>query len=171
MKFKRATFREDLFYRLNVIPFFVPPLREHAEDIPTLANFFLAEFARAYGRRPKHFAESAMETLVSHRWPGNVRELKNLVERLVIMVPGERIERRHLPPACIRTARVPASAAKFPTGGFSSLQEARTAYERDYILRTLEEHQGNVSRTAEVLGLERSHLYRKMRSLGIAVGS
>ena len=85
---QKGNFREDLFYRLNVIPFYVPPLREHAEDIPTLANFFLAEFARAYGRRPKHFAESAMEILLAYRWPGNVRELKNLVERLVIMVPG-----------------------------------------------------------------------------------
>jgi two-component system nitrogen regulation response regulator NtrX len=87
------------------------------------------------------------------------------------MVPGERIERRHLPPALHQEGARSGAAAKFPTGGFSSLQEARTAYERDYILRTLEEHQGNVSRTAEVLGLERSHLYRKMRSLGIAVGT
>jgi two-component system, NtrC family, nitrogen regulation response regulator NtrX len=169
---QKGNFREDLFYRLNVIPFFVPPLREHAEDIPTLANFFLSEFARSYGRRPKQFAESAMEVLVSHRWPGNVRELKNLVERLVIMVPGERIERRHLPSALHHDGgRAGAATTKFPTAGFSSLQEARTAYERDYILRTLEEHQGNVSRTAEILGLERSHLYRKMRSLGIAVGA
>jgi two-component system nitrogen regulation response regulator NtrX len=169
---QKGNFREDLFYRLNVIPFFVPPLREHAEDIPALANFFLAEFARSYGRRPKHFGESAMEALVSHRWPGNVRELKNLVERLVIMVPGERIEKRHLPPAMNHdSARSGAASARFPTTVFSSLQEARTAYERDYIVRTLEEHQGNVSRTAEILGLERSHLYRKMRSLGIAVGA
>jgi two-component system nitrogen regulation response regulator NtrX len=169
---QKGNFREDLFYRLNVIPFFVPPLREHPEDIPTLANYYLAEFARAYGRRPKQFAEGAMETLVSHRWPGNVRELKNLVERLVIMVPGERIERRHLPANLHQDgARPGTAAAQFPTAGFSSLQEARTAYERDYILRTLEEYQGNVSRTAEVLGLERSHLYRKMRSLGIPVGS
>jgi two-component system nitrogen regulation response regulator NtrX len=168
---QKGNFREDLFYRLNVIPFYVPPLREHAEDIPTLANFFLAEFARAYGRRPKHFAETAMEALLAYRWPGNVRELKNLVERLVIMVPGERIERRHLPPSLHQDGTRSGPVPKFPTGGFSSLQEARTAYERDYILRTLEEHQGNVSRTAEALGLERSHLYRKMKSLGIAVGS
>src|SRR5579872_1603329 len=168
---QKGNFREDLFYRLNVIPFYVPALREHPEDIPTLANFFLAEYSRAYGRRPKHFAPSAMETLVAYRWPGNVRELKNLVERLVIMVPGERIEKRHLPPSLHHDGTRPSAAAKFPTGGFSSLQEARSAYERDYILRTLEEQQGNVSRTAEVLGLERSHLYRKMRSLGIAVGS
>jgi two-component system, NtrC family, nitrogen regulation response regulator NtrX len=166
---QKGNFREDLFYRLNVIPFYVPPLREHAEDIPALANYFLAEFARAYGRRPKNFADAAMEVLCGNRWPGNVRELKNLVERLVIMVPGERIERRHLPPALYHNpAR--SSPAKSATGGFSTLQEARAAYERDYILRKLEENQGNVSRTAEVLGLERSHLYRKMKSLGINAG-
>ncbi|MFZ0959594.1 MAG: sigma-54 dependent transcriptional regulator [Terriglobia bacterium] len=168
---QKGNFREDLFYRLNVIPFYVPPLREHAEDIPMLANFFLAEFARAYGRRPKTFSETALETLIAYRWPGNVRELKNLVERIVIMVPGERIERRHLPPSLHQDGARSIPASKFPTAGFSSLQEARSAYERDYILRTLDEHQGNVSRTAEALGLERSHLYRKMRSLGIAVGT
>jgi two-component system, NtrC family, nitrogen regulation response regulator NtrX len=167
----KGNFREDLFYRLNVIPFYVPTLREHAEDITTLANFFLAEFARAYGRRPKHFAGAAMEALMAYHWPGNVRELKNLVERLVIMVPGERIERRHLPASLHSNGARPAPPGKFPTAGFSSLQEARTAYERDYILRTLDEYQGNVSRTAEALGLERSHLYRKMRSLGIAIGT
>jgi len=168
---QRGNFREDLFYRLNVIPFFVPPLREHAEDIPALSNYFLEEFARAYGRKPKHFSESAMEVLKSYRWPGNVRELKNLVERLVIMAGGDRIERRHLPPGMCQDhgrAKVPSGAARPTAGGFSSLQEARAAYERDYILRKLEENHGNVSRTAEVLGLERSHLYRKMKALGIA---
>jgi len=166
---QKGNFREDLFYRLNVIPFYVPPLREHPEDIPALANYFLAEFARAYGRRPKHFSESACEVLLSYRWPGNVRELKNLVERLVIMVPGERIERRHIPPSLYHD-HSRSSPAKSSAGGFSTLQEARAAYERDYILRKLEENQGNVSRTAEVLGLERSHLYRKMKSLGITLG-
>jgi two-component system, NtrC family, nitrogen regulation response regulator NtrX len=180
---QKGNFREDLFYRLNVIPFFVPPLREHPEDIPALADYFLAEFARAYGRRPKHITGGAMEALVRHRWPGNVRELKNLVERLVIMVQGDRIERRHLPPAIqVDHIRVKISAAVGASGpvavaagrprsaGFSSLQEARAAYERDYILRKLQENQGNMSRTAEVLGLERSHLYRKMKSLGITWG-
>jgi two-component system nitrogen regulation response regulator NtrX len=164
---QKGNFREDLFYRLNVIPFYVPSLREHAEDIAPLANYYLAEFARAYGRRPKHFAETSMEVLKSYRWPGNVRELKNLVERLVIMVPGETIERRHLPPSLYHH---PVRSTPAKGGGFSTLQEARAAYERDYILRKLEETQGNVTRTAEVLGLERSHLYRKMKSLGIPTG-
>ncbi len=170
---QKGNFREDLFYRLNVIPFYVPALREHPEDIPALASYFLADFARAYGRRPKHFSDSALEILVRYRWPGNVRELKNLVERLVIMVPGERIERRHLPPTLHNDharAKVPAAAPRSGISAFSSLQEARAAYERDYILRKLEENKGNVSRTAEVLGLERSHLYRKMKSLGIGAG-
>jgi two-component system nitrogen regulation response regulator NtrX len=166
---QKGNFREDLFYRLNVIPFFVPPLRDHAEDIPALANYFLAEFARAYGRRPKHFSESAQEVILGYRWPGNVRELRNLVERLVIMVSGERIERRHLP-ASLYYDHARSDSTKTLMTGFSSLQEARAAYERDYILRKLEENQGNVTRAAEALGLERSHLYRKMKSLGIAAG-
>ena len=170
---QKGNFREDLFYRLNVIPFYVPALREHPEDIPALANYFLAEFARAYGRRPKHFSDSALEVLARYRWPGNVRELKNLVERLVIMIPGDRIERRHLPPTLHHDharAKVAPTPARSGPSVFSSLQEARAAYERDYILRKLEENKGNVSRTAEVLGLERSHLYRKMKSLGIGAG-
>lgn len=170
---RKGNFREDLYYRLNVIPFYVPPLREHPEDIPLLSNYFLEEFARTYGRRVKHFADAAMEALRRHRWPGNVRELKNLVERLVIMVPGERIERRHLP-AGLSAQREGARSGTFEagvaSGGFTTLHEARAAYERDYILRKLEESQGNVSRAADVLGLERSHLYRKMKSLGIAAG-
>jgi two-component system nitrogen regulation response regulator NtrX len=169
---QKGNFREDLFYRLNVIPFYVPALREHAEDIPVLANHYLAAFARSYGRKSKHFSESAMECLIRYRWPGNVRELRNLVERLVIMVPGSRIERRHLPPAIFHDHEKTAASESTlqSVRGFSTLHEARAAYERDYILRKLEENRGNVSRTAEVLGLERSHLYRKMKSLGIASG-
>jgi two-component system, NtrC family, nitrogen regulation response regulator NtrX len=166
---QKGNFREDMFYRLNVIPFFVPPLREHTEDVPALANHFLGEFARAYGRRAKHFSESALRLLACYRWPGNVRELRNLVERAVIMVTGDRIELRHLPPG-LHHESGKAPTARGAQAGFSSLQEARSAYERDYILRKLEENQGNVSRTAEALGLERSHLYRKMKSLGIASG-
>ncbi|HVB28777.1 MAG TPA: sigma-54 dependent transcriptional regulator [Terriglobia bacterium] len=164
---QRGNFREDLFFRLNVIPFFVPPLREHAEDIPELLDFFLQTFASAYGRRPKHFSEPALEVLLRYRWPGNVRELKNLVERMVIMVPGDRIERRHLPQN-LTNHHGRAGVGRGTTGGFSTLHEARTAYERDYILRKLDENHGNVTRTAEVLGLERSHLYRKMKALGIS---
>jgi two-component system nitrogen regulation response regulator NtrX len=162
----RGNFREDLFYRLNVIPFVVPPLRERAEDIPLLADFFLREFAFTYGRKPKELAPDALEALETHSWPGNVRELRNLIERLVIMNPHPVIERRHLPSFLFRNDARRRSAFE-PT----TLQQARAAYERDFIMRKLEEHQGNITRTAESLGLERSHLYRKMKSLGISPSS
>ncbi|MGH9355490.1 MAG: sigma-54 interaction domain-containing protein, partial [Terriglobia bacterium] len=168
---EKGNFREDLFYRLNVIPFYVPALRDHAEDVPALASYFLAEFARTYGRRSKQVSEMAMESMIRYRWPGNVRELRNLIERLVIMVPGARIERRHLPPEMQRCSAAEKGSHERKAGsGFANLHDARSAYEREYILRKLEENRGNVSRAAEVLGLERSHLYRKMKSLGITSG-
>ena len=153
-------FREDLFFRLNVIPFYVPPLRERVEDIRQLADFFLAEFAAAYGRRKKELAPEALQVLEGYAWPGNVRELKNLVERLVIMVPGERIESRHLPPEIFRGRTLPTAAG--------TLQEARERTEREFILSKLEENAWNVTKTAVAIGLERSHLHRKMKALGIA---
>ncbi|HTK94293.1 MAG TPA: sigma-54 dependent transcriptional regulator [Terriglobales bacterium] len=160
----KGNFREDLFYRLNVIPFFVPPLRERKEDIPQLARYFLKEFAQRYGRRPREITDEAIETLARYLWPGNVRELRNVIERIVIMNPTiTRFDRKHLPPLVYR------DGAKRPGTEFSTLHQARAAYERDYILKKLDENHGNVSRTAEVLGLERSHLYRKMKTLGIAV--
>ena len=159
---ERNAFREDLFYRLNVIPFYVPALRERTEDIPILAAHFLKAFCVEYGKKPKEFSKPAMEVLLSYPWPGNVRELKNLVERLVIMCPSPSIEPHHLPPELFR------GAAKSPLKPYESLQEARSAYEREFVLRKLEEHRWNMTKAAEALGLERSHLYRKMRSLGIA---
>ncbi|MBZ5707327.1 MAG: sigma-54 dependent transcriptional regulator [Acidobacteriia bacterium] len=159
----RGNFREDLFYRLNVIPFSVPPLREHKEDVPLLANHFLKEFSATYGRRAREITDDAIETLMRYAWPGNVRELRNVIERIVIMNPTiTRFDRKHLPPLVHR------DGSRRAGGEFSTLHQARAAYERDYILKKLDEHHGNVSRTAEVLGLERSHLYRKMKTLGIA---
>ncbi len=160
---ERGNFREDLFYRLNVIPFHVPPLRERKEDIPALAAFFLEEFARAYGRKPKELTSQAIEALEAHNWPGNVRELRNLIERIVILNPQTRIDARHIP---LQIARKPGQEKS--VGRYGSLQDVREAAEREYILKKLEESNGNVSRTAELLGLERSNLYRKMRALGIA---
>jgi two-component system nitrogen regulation response regulator NtrX len=162
----RGNFREDLFYRLNVIPFVVPPLRERVEDIPILARHFLREFGLTYGRRQKELAPEALAALEAHAWPGNVRELKNLIERLVIMSPDPVIDRRHLPSFLFRNDLRRRSSPE-PT----TLQQARAAYERDFIVRKLEENQGNITRTAESLGLERSHLYRKMKSLGISPSS
>jgi two-component system nitrogen regulation response regulator NtrX len=158
----RNLFREDLFYRLNVIPFYVPALRERTEDIPVLASHFLSEFCEAYGKKPKEFSAPAVEVLLAYPWPGNVRELKNLVERLVIMCPAQSIEPHHLPPELFR------GASKSPQKPYESLQEARSAYEREFVLRKLEEHRWNMTKAAAALGLERSHLYRKMRTLGIA---
>jgi two-component system nitrogen regulation response regulator NtrX len=158
----KGNFREALFYRLNVIPFHVPPLRERREDIPALAQHFLAEFTRAYGRKAKELTPQAFELLQEYHWPGNVRELRNLIERTVILHPQARIDARHIP----LQARKP--AAEKSGERYGSLQDVREAAERDYILKKLEEAGGNVSRAAELLGLERSNLYRKMRSLGIA---
>ncbi|MGB7026715.1 MAG: sigma-54 dependent transcriptional regulator, partial [Candidatus Acidiferrum sp.] len=158
----RGAFRQDLFYRLNVIPFFVPPLRERKEDIPTLARYFLDEFSSAYGKKTRELSTAAMDILVRYPWPGNVRELRNLVERLVIVCPQARIEAHHLPPELFR------GVSESPQQPYSTLHEARSAYEREFILRKLQEHRWNMTQTASALGLERSHLYRKMKSLGIA---
>ena len=158
----RSAFRQDLFYRLNVIPFHVPPLRDRNEDIPVLARFFLNEFSSEYGKKTRELSDAALEILVRNPWPGNVRELKNLVERLVIVCPQARIEPHHLPPELFR------GVAESPQHPYSTLHEARSAYEREFILRKLQEHRWNMTQTASALGLERSHLYRKMKSLGIA---
>ena len=158
----RGAFRQDLFYRLNVIPFFVPPLRDRKEDIPVLARYFLAEFSSEYGKKTRELTDGAMEILLRYPWPGNVRELRNLVERLVIVCPQARIEPHHLPPELFR------GVAESPQQPYSTLHEARSAYEREFILRKLQEHRWNMTQTASALGLERSHLYRKMKSLGIA---
>jgi two-component system nitrogen regulation response regulator NtrX len=158
----RGAFRQDLFYRLNVIPFFVPPLRDRKEDIPVLARYFLSEFSAEYGKKTRELTDGAMEILLRYPWPGNVRELRNLVERLVIVCPQARIEPHHLPPELFR------GVAESPQQPYSTLHEARSAYEREFILRKLQEHRWNMTQTASALGLERSHLYRKMKSLGIA---
>ena len=159
---ERGNFREDLFYRLNVIPFSVPPLRERVEDIRLLADHFLADFTTGYGRKAKELTSEAYRVLEEYPWPGNVRELKNLMERIVIMNPQTRVEARQIPLNSMRRT-VPERAID----RFNSLQEVREAAEREYILKKLEDTNGNVTKTAELLGLERSHLYRKMKALGI----
>ena len=167
----RGNFREDLFYRLNVIPFYVPPLRDRKEDIPLLVKEFLQEFGTQYGRPHAEMHPDALDALRQYHWPGNVRELRNLVERVLILNPRtQRIERKHLPVLVYRDpARDGGGKAVGRGEDFSSLHEAREAYERDYILKKLDDCHGNVSRTAEALGLERSHLYRKMKTLGVSV--
>jgi two-component system nitrogen regulation response regulator NtrX len=167
----RGNFREDLFYRLNVIPFFVPPLRDRKEDIPLLVKEFLQQFGAEYGRPHVEMTEDALAALKQYHWPGNVRELRNLVERVLILNPKTlRIERKHLPMLVYRgPGKSTDSGRNAHVEEFSSLLKAREAYERDYILKKLDEFHGNVSRAAEGLGLERSHLYRKMKALGVSV--
>ena len=160
---RAGRFREDLYFRLNVIPIFVPPLRDRADDVPLLAEHFMAELAREYGRRPKKLDPGAAAGLRSYRWPGNVRELRNVIERLMIMVPGDTITLADLG---FLDSGLP--GATVDGGTALPLHEARERFEREYILRALAAQQGNISRTADALGVERSNLYRKMRAFGIA---
>jgi two-component system, NtrC family, nitrogen regulation response regulator NtrX len=160
---RMGRFREDLYFRLNVIPIFVPPLRDRPDDILLLAEHFMTELSVEYGRRPKKFDSGATSGLRSFRWPGNVRELRNVVERLMIMVPGDAIGLSDL-----SFLDGMAGAVAEVSTPVVPLHEARDQFERDYILRALAAQQGNISKTAEVLGVERSNLYRKMRGFGIA---
>ncbi|HET9530900.1 MAG TPA: sigma-54 dependent transcriptional regulator [Blastocatellia bacterium] len=160
---ERGAFRADLFYRLNVIPFEIPPLRVRREDIPLLVDHFNRKYSASYKREPKSFADDALERLMSFHWPGNVRELRNIVERVVIMTASDQIKSADLPPlgsgeSVVETSRY----------DFASYREGRDTFERNYILRKLAECDGNITRTAEAMGIDRSHLYRRMKSLGIS---
>ncbi|MEO8191042.1 MAG: sigma-54 dependent transcriptional regulator [Acidobacteriota bacterium] len=160
---ERGAFREDLYFRLAVVPIEVPPLRERAEDIPLLARHFLAEATARFHRKPKALSTTAVDALQAHRWPGNVRELKNLVERVVILSAGEEIA-----PEDFHFRRA-ADDGDAPIASEAPLRVAREEFERRYILAALRRHRGNVSRAAEALDLERSNLYRKLKSYGIEV--
>src|SRR6266508_1397720 len=163
---KAGRFREDLDYRLNVVPIHAPPLRERREDVPELAGRFLAEASARNGRRPMSLAREALLALQAHEWPGNVRELRNLVERLAILSDGPEIGAAEVA-AVLPDARRP-RADRFRAGAaFHDLVEEA---EREIILSALDAHADNVSDTARALGLERSHLYKKMRGLGIKRG-
>ena len=161
-----GNFREDLYYRLNVIPFRVPALRERREDIPLLVKHFLKRFGRDTGRPDVQLTEAALERLHQYPWPGNVRELQNIVERVVLMTPRDLIDVSDLPPA----VAAPATPDLLSGLDDSTLAVARKAFERGFLERRLGEFGGNVSRTAEAVGLARETLSRKLRSLGIQVG-
>ncbi len=164
VEIQSGRFRDDLFFRLNVIPILVPPLADRREDIPLLADHFMREFAREYGHRVKSLDEEALAIVRAHSWPGNVRELRNVLERLAIMVPGESIgeaDLGFLVGGALSDRAAPDVADRL------SLHAARDRFERDYIVRALASHRGNISRAADALGVERSNLYRKMRVLGI----
>jgi two-component system nitrogen regulation response regulator NtrX len=156
-------FREDLYYRLNVIPIEVPPLRARRDDVPLLVEHFLALFCAENGKRPKRLAAEALAYFVGYDWPGNVRELRNMVERLVIMTPGDAIGPDDVP-APVRPRSDEILGAE---GHARTLREARDHFERAYILAELRVHDWNMTRTAERLGIERSHLYRKVRAYRI----
>ena len=161
---EEGAFRDDLYFRLSVIPVFVLPLRERREDLPRLADHFLAEFSREYGHRLKRLDVGALTVLRSHNWPGNVRELRNVLERLAIMVPGESIGVDDLG---FLSGGGSVNQESMSEGQKLPLQAARERFERDYIVRALAAQRGNITRTAEALGVERSNLYRKIRTFGI----
>ena len=173
---EKGTFREDLYYRLNVVPIVVPPLRERREDIPLLIRHFMKLHAEEQGLRTKEVTPDAMAVFQQYEWPGNIRELRNLIERLMIMVPGNVIDGAQATmtlqvkaPAAVAAATPVAQTAASPlfTQPFDSLRDARNAFEKEYIARKLREHHWNISRTAEDLKIERSHLHRKIKLLDV----
>lgn len=157
-------FRQDLLYRLNVIPFEVPPLRERLEDVPQLVEHFNQKFSRALGKPAKIFHAEAVERLQNYSFPGNIRELRNTIERVVIMNQQEKISAADLPNFAVETEPSDSAAREFR---FPSFKDATDAYQREFILRKLQEADHNVSRAAEIMGVDRSHLYRRMKTLGI----
>jgi len=174
---EKGAFREDLYYRLNVVPIVVPPLRERREDIPLLIRHFMKVHAEEQGLRMKEVTPEAMNVFQQYEWPGNIRELRNLIERLMIMVPGNVIDVAQTmtalqvkPPGAVVAA---ANATIQPvvnslfTQPYDSLRDARNAFEKEYIGRKLREHHWNISRTAEDLKIERSHLHRKIKLLDV----
>jgi len=159
---ENGDFRADLFYRLNVIPFQIPPLRERLEDVPLLIEHFNRKFSTDYGKKPKDFTTEAIAALQNYDWLGNVRELRNTVERVVIMIAKQKISAEDLP-ELDQKKETPAASFRFP-----SFKEANDAYQREFILHKLSEADGNVSKAADAMGVDRSHLYRRMKNLGIS---
>jgi two-component system, NtrC family, nitrogen regulation response regulator NtrX len=155
---KKGNFREDLLYRLNVIPISVPPLRERREDIPAIVEHFLSYFAVEYGQKPKTITEDGLKALESYEWPGNIRELRNMIERLVIMTPSNTITAKNI---------MVVSASRSDYFVFNTLREARDSFEKDFIIKKLEENNWNISKTAEILEIERSNLHRKIKAYDI----
>ena len=180
---QRGSFREDLYYRLNVIPFQIPPLRDRGDDVVILARHFLKESLVIHGRGPRDFSLEGLNVLRAYSWPGNVRELKNLIERLVILTPeseeGKGVQAAdllgHLNDDALNERfedflQPGASQPSAQSSGAKNLRVARAEFERDFILKTLRDADWNVSRAAQTLGIERSHLHRKIKSFGIEEG-
>nr|WP_320116881.1 sigma-54 dependent transcriptional regulator [uncultured Desulfuromonas sp.] len=162
---KAGHFREDLFYRLNVLPFQVPSLRERREDIELLASHFLTSYCEKENAPIKHLSKEAVEVMKNYRWPGNVRELKNLIERLVIMTPGKEINAAALPAEINKGHQT--SEIAFDGIEMDSFKEAKEVFEREFIRSKLVENDWNISKTAEAISIERSNLHRKIKSYGL----
>jgi two-component system nitrogen regulation response regulator NtrX len=160
-------FREDLYYRLNVIPFFVPPLRERKADIPHLVNHFLEYFCGKESRETKVLDTEAMQAIKGYAWPGNVRELKNLIERLAIMSPGNTITRSQLPQAICDKQQVATKDQNSISLTADTFRTAKEEFEKEFLIQKLVENEWNISRTAEAIEIERSNLHRKIKTYGI----
>lgn len=161
---KAGRFREDLYYRLNVVPLRVAPLRQRREDISTLIDYFGDQFLRNNGYKRKAFSETALQKMQAHTWPGNVRELRNFVERVYILTPGDFVDVHDLKFAGLTDAPEPSGENELAT-----FREARAHFEKQFLIQKIEENDGNISKTAESIGLERSYLHRKIKSYGIEV--
>ncbi|MGA9537393.1 MAG: sigma-54 dependent transcriptional regulator [Desulfobacterales bacterium] len=162
---EEGTFREDLFYRLNVVPIEVPALRSRIEDIPVLVDIFFEEFAKQTQKEKKKMAPGALDLLRYYAWPGNVRELKNLVERLAIMVEKEIIDIGDLPEPYNPAAGIENVLGESELLAIDNLKEAKKVFEREYIQKKLEENKNNITRTAEILGVGRSYLHKKIKEM------
>ncbi len=162
----KGNFREDLYYRLNVLPIVVPTLKERRDDIPELAQHFLKMHSEEQGMKPKEFSDQGLEALQRHDWPGNIRELRNLIERLLIMVAKRVIDGPDV--EMFIQVRAPSGVPALSVGAnYDSLREARNVFEREVISQKLRENNWNVSKTADELKIERSHLHRKIKLLNV----
>ena len=162
---QKGTFRDDLYFRLNVIPLRVPPLRERVEDIPELVEEFIREFCLTANVEPKRFSDDALDLLRAYKWPGNVRELKNLVERMMIMTPGGIIKPQDIPPPYNESVE---GRERLPKAFFSdSLKDAKREFEKAFLEAKLRQYNWNISQTAEAIGIERSNLHKKIKAYGL----
>jgi two-component system nitrogen regulation response regulator NtrX len=167
---EEGRFRQDLYYRLNVIPLKIPPLRERKEDISLLVKRFLLEFSMKEGEIEKTITDDAVSLLMEHNWPGNVRELKNIIERLMIMTPGKVITAEDIP-LLVKEGSLDVNMKRISANSLDSFRAAKVDFEKQYIANKLREFEGNISKTAEAIGLERSNLHRKIKSYGLDVKS
>lgn len=164
IEIREGRFREDLYYRLNVIPFHVPALRERLDDVPVLMTHFNEQFARDGAYRRKIFSDKAMQKMMRYQWPGNVRELRNFIERIYILTPGDFVDLHDL-----KFAGLSLTEKEEVFDDMANFREARAKFEKEYLARKIAENKGNISKTAEVIGLERSYLHRKIKTYSIDV--